>query len=414
MKKMKMRETSSNLLHSCQYIPSEVLTQILAQLPAKTLLRFRCVCKSWCSIIDNPDFVSMHLHIFNNNKNKNNNFNSSELLAIESSGEWEESGFLLTLRKADTLRKISRIFESSERYLLHGSCNSLLLISRSRISMYVGMRICNPSIRKSLLIPPCPLISSQMYKIDFVIGFAPHCKDYKVIAISFTPIEGVKIPDIEMRVAVYTLSDQQWCIRNDGLNMDFTTLARVFSCCSLSNAYYSEGAAHWLGRDPYGDCHHVGGMNKPTHLVSFNFDTENFTFLELPRAMGEIATSRCLFLLGESLAVIFLSFSDFRKWVFKLESGKREWTQWFSGCSSAHVSNLLYYINSATRVLYYEGDGGYLVTEKNSCNIATNQVQLLGKSMSHRVDLVEYSESLLLCNGYGAEDMTSFPFVLHK
>ncbi|KAF7139624.1 hypothetical protein RHSIM_Rhsim07G0052600 [Rhododendron simsii] len=43
------------------YLPRETLINILTRLPAKTLLRFRCICKSWLSLLSSPDFTSAHL-----------------------------------------------------------------------------------------------------------------------------------------------------------------------------------------------------------------------------------------------------------------------------------------------------------------------------------------------------------------
>ena len=42
-------------------LPEEIVLEILARLPAKSLLRFRCVRKTWYSNITNPNFISTHL-----------------------------------------------------------------------------------------------------------------------------------------------------------------------------------------------------------------------------------------------------------------------------------------------------------------------------------------------------------------
>ncbi|XP_055960645.1 putative F-box protein At3g52320 [Mercurialis annua] len=41
-----------------EYLPEEVLIQILIRLPVKSILKFSCVCKLWNSIIKNPHFIS--------------------------------------------------------------------------------------------------------------------------------------------------------------------------------------------------------------------------------------------------------------------------------------------------------------------------------------------------------------------
>ncbi|XP_059655597.1 putative F-box protein At5g62060 isoform X2 [Cornus florida] len=41
-------------------IPLQIILEILKELPVKSLLRFRCVSKLWCSTIDDPIFIDTH------------------------------------------------------------------------------------------------------------------------------------------------------------------------------------------------------------------------------------------------------------------------------------------------------------------------------------------------------------------
>ncbi|GMY37046.1 F-box protein At5g65850-like [Fagus crenata] len=43
-------------------LPKDVIIEILGRLPAKCLLRFKCVCKEWCSIIQDQVFIETHLN----------------------------------------------------------------------------------------------------------------------------------------------------------------------------------------------------------------------------------------------------------------------------------------------------------------------------------------------------------------
>jgi hypothetical protein len=42
-------------------IPNDITAAILSRLPVSSLLRFRLVCRGWCSLIDSKDFVETHL-----------------------------------------------------------------------------------------------------------------------------------------------------------------------------------------------------------------------------------------------------------------------------------------------------------------------------------------------------------------
>ncbi|KAI3443977.1 hypothetical protein Pfo_000642 [Paulownia fortunei] len=58
-------------------VPSDVLCEILGQVPAESLFHFRTVCKSWRRIIDDPSFIKSHT---------NNQLSSTNLLIRNSTG----------------------------------------------------------------------------------------------------------------------------------------------------------------------------------------------------------------------------------------------------------------------------------------------------------------------------------------
>ncbi|CAJ2634502.1 unnamed protein product [Trifolium pratense] len=56
-----MEETKKNKTQ--QYLPHELIIQILLRLPVKSLLRFKCVCKLWLTLICDTHFANSHFQI---------------------------------------------------------------------------------------------------------------------------------------------------------------------------------------------------------------------------------------------------------------------------------------------------------------------------------------------------------------
>ncbi|XP_050281625.1 F-box/kelch-repeat protein At3g23880-like [Quercus robur] len=53
-----------------EYLPCDVFLEILHRLPVKSLIRFRCVSKSWNSLITSPAFINSNLTRSHSNSNK--------------------------------------------------------------------------------------------------------------------------------------------------------------------------------------------------------------------------------------------------------------------------------------------------------------------------------------------------------
>ncbi|XP_074265443.1 uncharacterized protein LOC141587875 [Silene latifolia] len=210
----------------------------------------------------------------------NSGYNNKDLLvALQSLGYLRDQGCLFTVRNAENLRYRGRIFRTSDSYRYHiiGSCNGLLLVQKIRlIDWHIELRLCNPCIRKSLILPPCPLDNNSPYGLEFryLLGFAPDSHDYKVVVFAFDRTLGEENGKIFF--AVYFLSNQQWIVRNDPLNLNNVSILNCYDrrglLHSLSTTVFFRGAAYWLGQNDK----ERSGLS--THLGSFDFDKENITF----------------------------------------------------------------------------------------------------------------------------------------
>ena len=43
------------------FLPEELIVEIILRLPVRSLLQFKCVCKTWKTLISNPQFAKRHL-----------------------------------------------------------------------------------------------------------------------------------------------------------------------------------------------------------------------------------------------------------------------------------------------------------------------------------------------------------------
>ncbi|PON58762.1 F-box domain containing protein [Trema orientale] len=94
-------------------LPSELIGEILCRLPVKDLLRYRCVSKPWCSLIDGLDFIKRHLsHSIKMNSNIG-------VILTTRNHLW------LGLDVLDSAVKLSHPFEDGGRTEVLGSCKWL-------------------------------------------------------------------------------------------------------------------------------------------------------------------------------------------------------------------------------------------------------------------------------------------------
>lgn len=109
-----------------RHIPEDLIPDILSRLPVKSLLRFKCVCKSWHSMICDPKFTLSNINgsrskaVFMSTKYRDR---PSGVQSINSEGLVEKCG--LEGMKDDVKGRIG------------GSCNGLLLIIVDNSSFYL-------------------------------------------------------------------------------------------------------------------------------------------------------------------------------------------------------------------------------------------------------------------------------------
>lgn len=190
-----------------RHLPSEIWREILCKLPVKSLVRFRCVSKSWLSLIDDHDFGRLHLKNFKNNRQE------THLLAVEGRKRqcFVRCSDTYKTTDAKTIGKHGR-WVVEEGWHFECSVDGLVLLKRrSRDhSRSNELMVWNPSIRKVHSIPSLPEIENSpdraLSYTEIGLGYDPLVNNYKHVKLIFAD------PDILHSVAVYTFGAASWTI----------------------------------------------------------------------------------------------------------------------------------------------------------------------------------------------------------
>ncbi|KAK9283366.1 hypothetical protein L1049_011608 [Liquidambar formosana] len=237
---------------SC-YLPKDICMEILSRLPVKSLLRFRCVCKSWCALTKDPIFIDKHL-LLNRATLSNNDFPLIVGYCEELTGK-----SVVSLIPTETLEMfVHPDPESFNTKFEHfsGPCNGIYLLGDE-----VHDYLCNPALRQLKALPDFPTEQPNSKNHCLGFGFDSKTNDYKVIAIT----EGSSSCP-EAQVFAYTLSADSW--RKIDVVLPFN--AKMFSYGPRFQTR-QDGVLHWWAED--GD---------DTVIVSFDFADEVFQKTQLP------------------------------------------------------------------------------------------------------------------------------------
>ncbi|KAB2063906.1 hypothetical protein ES319_A10G250300v1 [Gossypium barbadense] len=169
-------------------LPEVLVMEILSKLPVKSLARFNCVCKYWCSSFQIPHFIFKHYH----NNIKNNNLN---LLLRRHDGNTFQPYLSQLSNEKDkknlVKQNIHLPFFKNAIPSVYGVCHGLLCLqelSTDKAALW------NPSTREFKILPPSsiqrpPYLSPMegnlaLYGVSFdhaALGFDSKTNDYKVI-----------------------------------------------------------------------------------------------------------------------------------------------------------------------------------------------------------------------------------------
>ncbi|XP_028805234.1 F-box protein CPR1-like [Neltuma alba] len=296
----------------------DVVPDILSRLPVKSLRRLACVNKSWYRLIKSPDFISKHLHTFNNHMKLTDPINL--LVKRTRRATFGPSGVdrkafvsLLSFNRANSstiLNLLDLIYNHDEvnHIEILGPCNGLYCLYS------IPIMIVNPSMREFRILPdsPAPPDTYSLQRHNG-FGFDPKTNDYKVVVIMDTWLNETD-EQLPWRIEIYSLNSHCW------RNVDCLLPPVSIWNCSWIDAFV-HGAFHWWAYDAAGDL-----------VLAFDMVNETFQTFRVPNArpssreyVGTVAKFR------DSLAVIVYPRRGTEKcfdlWVMEDYGNEGSWTK---------------------------------------------------------------------------------------
>ncbi|KAK3019074.1 hypothetical protein RJ639_004361 [Escallonia herrerae] len=304
------------------YIPQEVLVDILTRLPIKNIVQCACVCKSWQFLITNPSFVTAHLNRSLSSSSSSSSADKNLVLVRTCVKEEEEAKCeeKYSLHYDDDKFGEHCILQFTMPHIymtIIGCFNGLVCLSDDYHYGYVEeLFLWNPSIRKVLPLHPLRVGFRSHGPFSHAIGFGydPLTNDYKVVRIVHLECD----EDGPAEVDVYSLNTGKWrnISRHSGLGLQYHVEER-------GTQAFVNGAVHWVAFQRRSDERPYRSL-----IVSFHMGDEMFRTLELPSALSNAYIGFQVVVNRESLSLVENCKVDkYEIWVMKEYGRVNSWTK---------------------------------------------------------------------------------------
>ncbi|PIA58675.1 hypothetical protein AQUCO_00500548v1 [Aquilegia coerulea] len=289
-------------------LPIEIVTEILTMLPFRSVLRFRSVCKTWRSIIDNSKFATMQFSRATHADTK------TTLLLLPKLSPDRPTVYLVQLINEDDDKYVFNTTkiefscpEHSPAYPrpyidglfcfcsenFNGSCNDVRFIY-----------IYNPATQEFVKLPDVTVPPIEFKKAHEPVlagfGFDYSSKKYKVVQLFQSN------PPIKAEARVFILGSKSWRRLENVPNLYYFRS----SCTSINNSL------HWLTND----C-----------VLTFDLASENFGFIAFPQfpELGRWGPRLFYIMnLGDYLSISDDSYDDHLDlWIMKEYHVEESWTK---------------------------------------------------------------------------------------
>lgn len=315
-------------------VPEDVLRKILSRLPVKSLIRFRCVSKTWCALTKKPDFIYLHV-------NQSIKTNSNTTIIVRQGYSVDPDSLTNPMELDSPLKPYYGIFPN-----ILGSCNGLVCLSRLKTHV-----LWNPSTRKHIKLPsPGFEFSKGSYSYLYIVygfGYDHVNHDYKLVRME--QYYGKDVYSLASIVKVYSQKLASWRRITD---------FPYYLCYNGSHGVFVGGALHWIV------CRKLE-LDSEKFIAAFDLGTEQYGLVPLPEYLDK-GVYMHVEVLGETLCLIcnFLSIKV-DMWVMKDYGVKNSWTKLISVKQPSDLMSFIFlmpvvYSKSREKVLLAQ-DGGVVM-----------------------------------------------------
>ncbi|XP_071734911.1 putative F-box protein At1g32420 [Rutidosis leptorrhynchoides] len=268
------------------HIPFEIQTEIIKNLPVKSLIRFRSVSKPWKSLIDSSEFIvnyhvnhsqlQHHLLVRYDDSQQIRAWNSEDekYESIVDDDSFPQNKFPLVVpTSVKQLGKLPKMLGTSQ-----GLFSFYKSTARWDYSKMMTVVIWNPTIGKSVSVVVPNVFRN--YPLDTVVGFGvcPRTMDPMLVKITYiSNWEYHKIICIPLQVEIFTLSLGVW--RSSSNNVPRKSIK-----VTQDQVVSVDRFIHWLAIDRV----RRGNEYCPSNLIlSFDMISEEFTDVYLPDSLAQ-------------------------------------------------------------------------------------------------------------------------------
>ncbi|KAK4757794.1 hypothetical protein SAY87_019095 [Trapa incisa] len=251
---------------------SDLIGEVLLRLPARSLIKFKCVSKLWLSTISDPHFCRRHAR-----RHSSSSRPTGVLLRTNPNSQDSQYQFLPLNPKSPSgplLPVCLNFIPHPAGTKVLQSCNGLLLCcSVKQIGHSRDFFVFNPTTRQKALIPPPgnTNTSSGITVFGASLAFDP-CRSlgYKVVCVRSTDSSSYYY-----QIEVYSSDDGDWRLSGSPFVAPFDMV--------FDNGVFWNGAIHWISPSGYSLCFDVEKEQLGTMIplrvpISRNSGTRRFRY----------------------------------------------------------------------------------------------------------------------------------------